>query len=311
VDCHGFVAWHDGVDGAEWPMASTGVVLGAGGIIGPACHLSVLRQVRADTGKDAADASLFVGTSGGAIVAALLAAGHTLDDLADAFAIDSTGSSDTSDPLHVAVKRLLTLPHLGWGEFRLPPRASRRRYPDIRQRIAVRSGGIFTNGQVDPLAYASAFEELFGDRWPARLRLCAVHAATGRRRVFGPTDGVSVLIEGELYSDGGFYSPTNADVALGHRLSAVTIVSPMSSGPFTLPASWEHPLRLALHALVAREMRQLRHHGATVTLIEPNFAARRIIGADYMDLAKAPAVAQAMTVAPSPATASPNLRAIA
>lgn len=290
-----------------------GIVLGAGGIIGPAYHLSVLRALRSTTGRDPADASLFVGTSGGAIVAALLATGHSLDRLAAAFDIDGNGTRQVGDPLHDAVEILLTLPHLGWGEFHVPPRTPRHRYPDVRQRIALRSSALFASGEVDPLRYAEPFDDLFGGIWPTTLRLCAVHCATGRRRVFGPADAVPlaraaaascavpgmfrpVRIDGDDYSDGGFFSPTNADVALGHRLDQVTIVSPMSSSARSIPASFEHPLRIGLHALVARERRQLRRHGIDVTLVEPNYAARKAIGADYMDLTKAPAVARAMTL---------------
>lgn len=293
-------------------MVATGVVLGAGGIIGPTYHLSVLRRLRAQTGADPTDASLFVGTSGGAIVAALLASGHSLASLIEAFDIDDLGTRSSSDPLHLAVQTLLDLPHLGWGHFHLPPRAPRRLYPDVRQRIALRTAALFADGEVDPLHYAKPFEHIFAGRWPATLRLCAVQSATGRRRVFGPDDGVSlvraaaascsvpgmfrpVTIDGEQYIDGGFFSPTNADVALGHRLDHVTIVSPMSSRAWSVPASWEHPLRIGLHAIVARERQQLRRHGVSVTLVEPNRAARKAIGADYMDLAKAPAVALAMT----------------
>ena len=309
-------------------MPSTGIVLGAGGIIGPAYHLSVLRALRSTNGRDPGGASLFVGTSGGAIVAALLATGQPLDVLAEAFDIDGVGARSVGDPLHDAVQVLLTLPHLGWGEFHVPPRAPRRRYPDVRQRIAVRSSALFTNGAIDLLRYAAPFDDIFGDLWPTSLRLCAVHCSTGRRRVFGPTDGVRlglataascavpgmfrpVEIDGEFYSDGGFFSPCNADVALGHRLDRVTIVSPMSSSVRSIPASFEHPLRIGLHAIVAREQRQLRRHGIEVTLVEPNFAARRAIGADYMDLSKAPAVARAMTLITPPATTQPPLGRIA
>ncbi len=316
----------------EWvkngAMIATGLVLGAGGIIGPAYHLSVLRALREQTGRDPQDIDLFVGTSGGAIVAALLAEGYSVDSLAEAFDIDGIGNREQHSPLHLAVRTLMTLPHLGWGDFRLPPRTPRKLYPDIRQRIAIRSASLFSNGEVDPLAYAGPFEDVFQGRWPSRLRLCAVHVPTGKRRVFGPDDGISVVtataascavpgmfrpvvIDGEEYSDGGFFSPTNADVALDYGLQSVTIVSPMSSKLLSRPASVEHPLRLGLHAIIARERRQLRRRGVSVTLVEPNYPARRVIGTDYMDLNKAPAVARAMTQVTLDRSRTPRLRLIA
>jgi NTE family protein len=309
-------------------MTGSGLVLGAGGIIGPAYHLSVLRALRDQTGRDPQDHEVFVGTSGGAIVAALLADGHSIDSLAEAFDIDGVGDRQHHTPLHLAVRTLMTLPHLSWGDFRLPPRAPRKLYPDIRQRIAIRTSSLFTHGEVDPLAYAGPFDDVFQGRWPDRLRLCAVHCATGERRVFGPNDGISVVtataascavpgmfrpveIDGEHYSDGGFFSPTNADVVLDHDLAKVTIVSPMSSKLLSRPASVEHPLRLGLHAIIARERRQLRRQGVRVTLVEANYPARRVIGADYMDPTKAPAVARAMTQVTIDRNRTPRLRFIA
>jgi NTE family protein len=296
--------------GNNGPMSRLGLVLGAGGIIGPAYHLSTLAKLREQLGIDHSQADFYVGTSGGSIVATLLAAGESLDRLTAAFGVSAGPTLAPTDPLQVAVDRLLTLPHLAFGALHRPPRVRRRDHPDVRQRIALRTSAIFAQGAVDPLAYASPFHDLFGSFWPSTLRICAVQSRSGRRRVFGPDDGVPlavaaaascavpgmflpVEIDGEPYSDGGFFSPTNADVALGHRLSHVTIVSPMTSALATRPAASEHPVRVGLHVLVARERRQLRHHGIEVTLIEPGFEARRIIAGDYMDPAKAAAVAAA------------------
>lgn len=292
------------------PMTS-GIVLGAGGIIGPAYHLSVLRSLRDRDGADPSAASLFVGTSGGAIIAGLLASGFSVDEVAAAFDIDGLGQAPSNDLSH-AVQGLLTVPALAWGRFQLPSRLPHHAYPDARQRRALWTSRLFAGGDVDPLAYASPFEAVLPSTWPSRLRICAMHVDSGNRRVFGPDDGVPVVlaaaascavpgmfravtIEGEDYSDGGYYSPTNADVALGFDMQAVTISSPMTSPMRSLPVSPDHPIRVGLHAVVNRERRNLRQGGACVTLVEPDVATRWLIGGDYMNASKGPAIAKAIS----------------
>ena len=73
-----------------------GLVLGAGGVIGGAWLMGALEALEAETGWRAADAELIVGTSAGAVIGALAAAGvppeymsayaagRTLDEVADA-----------------------------------------------------------------------------------------------------------------------------------------------------------------------------------------------------------------------------------
>ncbi|MEY2535107.1 MAG: hypothetical protein QOF29_3017, partial [bacterium] len=73
-----------------------GLVLGAGGVIGGSWLIGALDALEAETGGRAADAEQIVGTSAGAVIGALAAAGvapesmsayasgRTLDDVADA-----------------------------------------------------------------------------------------------------------------------------------------------------------------------------------------------------------------------------------
>lgn len=62
-------------------MASIGLVLGAGGIVGAAYHAGVLTAL-AEAGFDARDAEVIVGTSAGASIGASLRAGFPPADLA-------------------------------------------------------------------------------------------------------------------------------------------------------------------------------------------------------------------------------------
>jgi NTE family protein len=296
---------------------TVGIVLGSGGLVGPTFHLAALRHLR-DSGRvDPDSADVFVGTSGGSIVASLLAAGIPFDKLLRAFRVtgandmpaDEADVADDDRALATAVHHLLSLPPLGWGPMQRP-RVRRRDSPTFRARVALRTSSLFAEGAIDPMHYARPFVELMGQPWPSRLRVCAVERTTGVRTVFGPWSNVKiaeacaascavpglfqpVAIDDANYSDGGFYSPTNADVVLDDHLDQVIVISPMSSRPRSLPVSTDHPIRLALHAPVALEARALRRQGALVTIIEPDRAVRRAIGSNYLDSDRLPAVALA------------------
>ena len=56
-------------------MASVGLVLGAGGVVGGAYHAGALAALAETAGWDARDAEVIVGTSAGSIAAAALRAG--------------------------------------------------------------------------------------------------------------------------------------------------------------------------------------------------------------------------------------------
>src|ERR671931_2116575 len=97
-----------------------GLVLGAGGVIGGSWLMGALEALEAETGWRAADAEHIVGTSAGAVIGALAAAGvppeymsayatgHTLDDVAEAEARAAASAERASRGEY----------HLQWG---LPP----------------------------------------------------------------------------------------------------------------------------------------------------------------------------------------------
>jgi NTE family protein len=305
---------------------TVGVVLGSGGLVGPTFHLAALRKLR-DAGRlDPDNLDVIVGTSGGSIVASLLASGVPFDSLLAAFHVDP--HADTADPglpgraeLDAAVERLLSLPALGWGRMQRP-HIRRRDISGFRERLALRTSFMFSEGAIDAHDYAEPFTRLINSHWPTNLRVCAVNLITGARTVFGPWSNVDVVeacaascavpglfqpvrIGGVPYSDGGFYSPTNADAVINDELLAspvdeVFILSPMSSQACSVPVSSDHPIRVFLHAAVALESRALRKGGAAVTVIEPSKALRRAIGSSYLDRDRLPGVAEAALASGTP-----------
>jgi NTE family protein len=293
---------------------SVGVVLGSGGLVGPTFHLAALQHLRAAGRLDPDNLDVIVGTSGGSIVASLLASGVPFDRLLTAFHVAPDDDLDDRDDLDAAIERLLSLPNLGWGHMRRP-RIRRRNIKGFRERLALRTSFLFDEGSIDAHHYAEPFSRLISSRWPENLRVCAIDLTTGVRAIFGPWSNVDLVeacaascavpglfqpvrINGVPYSDGGFYSPTNADVLIGDALQTahldeVFVLSPMSSAVRSMPVTAEHPIRVALHAAVAFESKALRRNGSTVTVIEPDRAVRRAIGSTYLDRNRLPAVAAA------------------
>src|SRR4051794_18407919 len=76
-----------------------GLVLGAGGVIGGAWLMGALEALEAETGWRAADAEQIVGTSAGAVIGALAAAGVPPEDMS------AYAAADTPDDLAAAEER--------------------------------------------------------------------------------------------------------------------------------------------------------------------------------------------------------------
>ena len=89
----------------------TGLVLGAGGLMGLAYHAGVLRALEKETDFRADEAALMVGTSAGAVIAAYLRTGWGVEDLWN-LAMDASKFDGTTPPLPA--------PRRGKGHGRLP-----------------------------------------------------------------------------------------------------------------------------------------------------------------------------------------------
>ena len=73
----------------------TGLVLGGGGLVGMGYHAGVLKALQ-EAGTEPGNSDVIVGTSAGAIVAAYLAVGKTVNDLYDE--AQGNGPADVSGP---------------------------------------------------------------------------------------------------------------------------------------------------------------------------------------------------------------------
>lgn len=290
-------------------MASVGLVLGAGGVIGHAWHAGVLAGLAEALGWDARDAEVVVGTSAGAVVAALLRAGVDPRDLHGS----ATGG-------HVSPEGRRALARAGLGAPRGPvPPPDGSRYRPASPSLVVRTAftpwrlrpGLFVagglpRGRADTAGLGDAARRLHGDRWPDRpLWLCAVSLGDGRRVVLGrdplgvPVDvGLAVQascavpgyfapveVGGSELVDGGVHSPTNADVLAGLQLDVVVVSAPMSldRAASRRPRS-DRMTRIGHRLSLQREVAVVRDEHTEVVSLQPGAEDLDVLGPTSMSL---------------------------
>ncbi|MER5727229.1 patatin-like phospholipase family protein [Streptomyces sp. NPDC002138] len=211
------------------------LVLGPGGVPGTAWTAGLAAGLR-HAGVDLGEADLIVGTSAGAIVAALVATGQDLDGLAAPGR--RPGAVSPPAPPRAVDRAALGAVFAVLGTPGLEPGEARRRVG----RIAL--------DHADPeaeRALLAARAALIGaDSWPERgLLITAVDAASGEPVVWDRTSGVPlvhavaassafpgaeppVTVRGRPYMDGALRAGTNADLAAGARV--VVVIEPMPRG---------------------------------------------------------------------------------
>jgi len=223
-------------------MSRVGLVLGGGGITGASFHFGTLFALELATGWDPTDAEVIVGTSSGAVVAALARSGN-LD--VDAL----VGNVDNDDEFAAA---------LGERIFRRTPMRGVGRWvrhgliPGIRRpgaRLALGAPAPYSTDGIAEWVHRALGPA--GTGWPTRPTTIVAYEIESHRRVAFGTEGSPdtdiatavaasaavpmvfdpVEIHGRRYVDGGIASGTNADLVLGIEdpLDLVIVVAPMAA----------------------------------------------------------------------------------
>jgi len=296
---------------------SIGLVLGAGGVVGQAYQAGVLAALERETGWDAREAAVIVGTSAGSVTGTALRVGVPATDLAATLygvptsrrggAILQRITPSDAGPLPTpSVRSLLrpwTLPSPA-----LLTRAARR---PLAFRPEVAAVALLPRGRVDISERARGLDEHIGDRWPDGLRICAVRRRDGARVVFGRSGAPAarlapavlascaipgyfrpVTIEGTEYVDGGVHSVTNADVLRSENLDLVVIVSSMSAHQGNANGA-DGLLRRTVHRRMEREITRLGEAGTAVVSLEPGAESLRAMGLRAMAEDRSPRVIEA------------------
>jgi NTE family protein len=267
----------------------TGLVLGAGGMVGRAFHLALLTALREELGWEADRADVVVGTSAGSLLGACIRAGVSIDDLVREATDGDLGSAcDALAAIGPAPR-----PPAPTFEFGSPPVSLRhltaRARDDTPLRWTTAVCCLIPRGRCSTDEHAAWVDRLIGARWPARpLWVCAVEMPSMQRVVWGrspqqdPAIGDAVAAScaipgylaprvhlGREFVDGGIHSPTNADVLVGHGLDRVIISSPMSAvdGYGATPA--DRVARRFRRRLLHDEASALRRDGTRVVIVEP------------------------------------------
>ncbi len=279
------------------------LVLGCGAVAGGAWGIAALESVRRQLHWDPAQADLFVGTSVGAVLAALLASGVSLDRLLAAqnnqpdpgCVWNHDTDSGGAWPARPALR--LTAPALF--------------FKALNHELSMLAGicGILPQGRTDMSGFVRLIQSASADRWPEKkLWLMAVDAHTGERRALGrysddhqtislsqavcasyavPGCCPPVTLDGRRYLDGGIVSPTSVDLVLTEDIEEVIVLAPMASrepgragGIFN---AVERYARRGMTRIVDREEAMLRAAGKRVIRIEPNADDLRAFGWNLLD----------------------------
>lgn len=284
------------------PEGKRALVLGCGGVAGGAWSIAMLDAVQRQLGWDAREADVLIGTSVGAVIAALLASGVSVERMLQSqngSATDCIWNHDTDTGGAFPPRPALRFPaaglamqglrgNVGWlaAVSGLLPEGRCDMAPFMRLIDNVAPAGSWTQHPACWLVTtdaSSGARVAFGrhDAPPAPLNLavCASYGVPG----WCPT----VRIGERRYMDGGILSPTSADLLLGSGVTEAIVLAPMASTRLDKPTHWlarfERRMRRHMTRIVDAEVAQLRAAGIKVTRLEPGPEDLQAFGSNMMD----------------------------
>jgi NTE family protein len=291
-----------------------GLVLGAGGVLGGAWLTGALHALARETEWDPADAEYVVGTSAGAMIGSLLAAGvppwfmvaHSRGESFEGLTGPDGRPAADADRAAGAVFRLHRgLPGIGPGSLRM---AFSTLGNPLRHTPLQLLAGWLPAGLVSTEPLKDVVSRAVPERWVDHPNFWAVTCdyRTGRRVPFGRkgapqarvADAVAascaipgfyrpVEIGGRRYVDGGVCSPSSLDLLAGRELDLVICLNPLSGEPGNPadPRDWLGALsRRTNGRRLAHETRKVRRRGTEVVTIEPTSDDLAAMGRNMMSV---------------------------
>ncbi|MDX1496511.1 MAG: hypothetical protein R3352_03060 [Salinisphaeraceae bacterium] len=282
-------------------MSKRALVLGCGGVAGGAWSIAALHNLQNRLDWDAREAEVMIGTSVGAVLAALLGSGVSVDQLVACQRGEGDcrwdHDADTGGALPPWPRPSLT--------------AAKLLARGLRGEVSVLTAacGIAPVGRFDMAPFRRLIDSVVpAGQWLKRdgIWLMAVDSETGERVAFGREDAPAaalndavcasygvpawcppVEIAGRRYIDGGVASPTSADFLLDSNIEEVIVLAPMASSnpdnPRSPLARIERRVRRYMTQVVDSEVEALQAQGKQVTRIEPNAEDLQAIGYNMMD----------------------------
>ena len=281
------------------------LVLGCGGVAGAAWSTATLKQLSVELNWDPRNADVLIGTSAGAVLAALLGAGVSIDQLVE---FQQQGG--------ISGSRLNWNHNTSWGKP-YPPRPQLT-FPGLAlfKRSFVHNispfaapCGLSPAGQMDMGSLVHLIDSFVAmGEWVQHsdCRIMAVDADSGEHVALGtpqapmtsiqtavcasyaiPSWCPPVTIGGRTFLDGGVVSPTAASQLEGSDVDEIIILAPMSSRvldktkhPFN---KVERSVRKTMTQIVDKEIKQLQAAGKKVIRLEPGPQDLQAIGYNMMD----------------------------
>jgi NTE family protein len=263
--------------------------------------VGALQALEEQVGFRAQDATRILGTSAGALVGALGAAGVSSRDMAD-YAAGSAGHlvGEAAGPYNFT----FWPPPLGFGSARMAAAMLRQQ----RDRsLGAMLMGLLPRGVVNTDPIHKLVDSVAGSTWPdsPSLRVVACNYASGQRVTFGsawaPVTSVGaavaascaipaffrpVQIGDQTYIDGGIHSHSNLDLIATEKLDLVICLSPMSSGASTTATTMLERIAAARRrrasAALSSEARVLHSQGTQLVVLEPEIEDLAAMGANPM-----------------------------
>lgn len=286
-----------------------GLVLGGGGVLGGAWAVGALLALKQVHGFEPRDADVIVGTSAGSVLAALLGAGATVEELV----AQERGERVTTGPIAGFTWDIAAVtggprpgrPKLQPGSRTLMRSGLRtfRKMPST----AVLSAFLPTGGKsLDRVAHIVEGFTPIGEWSPhPSVWIVTMDYDTGKRVAFGqptappaplslavqascsiPAWYSPVAIDGRRYVDGGAWSATSVDLTAGLGLDEVFVIAPMVSfhldRPDHLLARLERTWRVQVTKRCLTEVEKVRATGTDVTVIGPGAQDLAAIGGNLM-----------------------------
>jgi len=289
----------------------TGLVLGAGGVLGAAWMTGALAGLSDRLPCAAADVDLIVGTSAGSVLAAALRCRAPFEEMVAWQRGQATGLLRESAALAAHDGPLPPLPRwrfgsvpLAWAAlitpYRVPPWVAasawlphgRGQHAALRSLVTglqVASGGPPSSWWADGRTWIAAVDYdtgqrvLFGrDGAPAASLPDAVVASCSIPGWYEPA-----VIGGRRYVDGGVRSMTSLDVLAGSDVQDVYVLAPMASTepdhPLRPHLRMERRLRQVLTVILVRQAKALAARGKRVTVLTPGPRDLAAMGINLMD----------------------------
>jgi NTE family protein len=285
-----------------------GLVLGAGGFVGGAWLTGALEAIEEETGWRPRQADHIVGTSAGAMIAALTAAGVPAGEIPGLFIGKDNDAAAAVDPalrerpVGAALKWQGGIPSPLFASLRLALTALR--HPG-QVPVGVVLAAILPRGPFSTEPLKDTVRQIVPDGWVSHrnLWLMATDLDTGERVAFGrqgapiadlaeavaascaiPGFYHPVTIDGHSFVDGGCWSPANLDVLEPLKLDVVICLNPTSS--LERSNRWRDSLsnayRNASGRQLAWEAHKLRRTGTRIVLFQPSIEALLVMGTNLM-----------------------------